>query len=58
MKRILTVLFLQCALPVESGAQALMRCDTSPDGSIRVRNFSVAPSAIGWHEWEMTVWQL
>ena len=31
----------------DSRAQALLRCDTGPDGGIKVRNFSVAPSAVG-----------
>ena len=47
MKQVLMVVLLLCVLPVESGAQALLRCDTSPDGGIKVRNFSVTPSAVG-----------
>ena len=47
MKQVLMVVSLLCVLPVESEARALLRCDTSPDGGIKVRNFSVAPSAVG-----------
>ena len=39
--------FLLWIIPGESQAQALVRCDTSPDGSIKVRNLSVLPAAVG-----------
>lgn len=48
MKQLLMVAaFLLWVIPGESRAQALVRCDTATDGSIKVRNLSVLPGAVG-----------
>ncbi len=48
MKQLLIMAaFLLWVIPIESWAQALVRCDTNPDGSIKVRNLSVLPGAVG-----------
>ena len=48
MKQLLIMAaFLLWVIPIESQAQALVRCDTGTDGSIKVRNLSVLPGAVG-----------